>query len=63
MKREIPDVRPFYGGKHNDSLDNGYFNSINPANEECITKIPISGSNDVDAAVMSSHEAFKVGMK
>lgn len=59
MTFNIPDTRPFYGGAHHDSLDNGTFESVNPATEELIAIVPVSAALDVEAAVSAAEEAYK----
>ncbi|MEO7242378.1 MAG: aldehyde dehydrogenase family protein [Variovorax sp.] len=48
----------FYGGAWHEPKGGGYADTINPAYNEPITKAPVAGADDVDAAVQAAHTAF-----
>lgn len=49
----------FIDGEFIPSADNETFTTINPANEEPLTQVAVSGKNDVDKAVLSAQKAFE----
>ncbi|HEV2573119.1 MAG TPA: aldehyde dehydrogenase family protein [Beijerinckiaceae bacterium] len=46
------------GGKLVDSLDGGWLESINPADETQLGRVPLGSQRDMDAAVAAAAEAF-----
>ena len=53
----------FIDGEFVQPLSNKYFNSINPANNQIISKISDANEKDVDRAVKSARKAFKIWSK
>uniref|UniRef100_A0A7E4UUE8 formyltetrahydrofolate dehydrogenase n=1 Tax=Panagrellus redivivus TaxID=6233 RepID=A0A7E4UUE8_PANRE len=54
-------VQLFINGKFVDSESDKFLDSINPATEEVICKVPIASAKDVDFAVRAAEEAFFFG--
>jgi aldehyde dehydrogenase (NAD+) len=56
----MPDlVRNFIGGEWVESRSGATFNTYNPATEEVLATVTLSGSTDVNAAVDAAKEAYK----
>ena len=53
----------FIDGEFVKPISNKYFNSINPANNQLISKVADANQKDVDKAVKSAKEAFKIWSK
>jgi aldehyde dehydrogenase (NAD+) len=49
----------FIGGEFVKPLSKKYFNTLNPATNECIAKITDANDKDIDKAVKSARKAFK----
>jgi aldehyde dehydrogenase (NAD+) len=54
-----PDYDLFIGGENVPPESGEYFDSINPANEEVISRIPESGEADVNAAFQAADRAYR----
>ncbi len=48
----------FYGGAWHEPLSGQYADTINPAYNEVLARVPVAGARDVDAAVKAAHAAF-----
>ncbi|CUT00783.1 Aldehyde dehydrogenase family protein [Candidatus Kryptonium thompsonii] len=60
---KILELKNFIGGKFVDSVSGKRFESKYPATNEVIATVPESGKEDVELAVKSAVEAFKVWSK
>ena len=58
---EVEHTRLFIGNCFVDAIDGGEFDTINPSTGEVICKVAEAREEDVDAAVASATEAFRIG--
>ena len=60
--RSVVDIAPSYGlfidGEFVDPIDGGWFSSVNPADEEVLSKVAAAGAQDVDLAVRAARRAY-----
>ena len=57
----LPRTDLFINGEFRPAADGRTFETINPANEEVITRVALAGEADVDAAVQAARTAFESG--
>ncbi|HSP17302.1 MAG TPA: CoA-acylating methylmalonate-semialdehyde dehydrogenase [Thermoanaerobaculia bacterium] len=55
---KYPDVRNYIGGQFVDGNGVQYLDVTNPADGSVISRVPLSGSSDVDRAVQAARKAF-----
>ena len=49
----------FINNRYGGNMAKRYLEIINPANEDSLAKVPVAGSDEVDAAVSAARDAFK----
>src|SRR5687768_6620413 len=55
---KYPDVRNYIGGAFVDNGSRDFLDITNPANGTVISRVPLCGSSEVDAAVDAAQKAF-----
>jgi malonate-semialdehyde dehydrogenase (acetylating)/methylmalonate-semialdehyde dehydrogenase len=58
LTSRYPDVRNYIGGKFVDAEDREFLDVTNPSDGSVLSRVPLSGAREVDAAVDAARKAF-----